>query len=140
MPSTYFHSRKVKKYFHKIFHSCVMSSISTNITNKFCAQSHVPFVFRAVWYGTQSDIRVLMGQICRSSITSPFCFLSVTSNQPVKIRVLLMPENPSRFPIRCSDSLKFIRSPALYPSWETCLSFRLSVSIPKKSLITVWRG
>jgi hypothetical protein len=112
-----------------------MSSISTNITNKFCAQSHDPFIFRAVWYGTQSDIRAQYGRSADHLSHLRFAFSPSHLVNQLRCRVLLMPENPRRFPIKCSDLLKFIRSPAgirLGIGKQAYLSCRLSVSPSEK--------
>jgi hypothetical protein len=113
-----------------------MSSISTNITNKFCAQSHDPFIFRAVWYGTQSDIRVRYGRSADHLSHLRFAFSPSHLVNQLRCSVLLMPENPRRFPIKCSDLLKFIRSPAGIRIWigKQAIFLAVSVSPSQKSL------
>jgi hypothetical protein len=114
-----------------------MSSISTNITNKFSAQSHVPFIFRAVRFGAQSDIRVRYGRSADHLSHLRFAFSPSHPVNQLRCCVLLMPENPRIFPIKCSDPLKLIRSPAgirLGRRNQLFRSCRLSVSPSQKSL------
>jgi hypothetical protein len=111
-----------------------MSSISTNITNKLilCPKPrsfHFPGC--VVWSPIQYQGPIW--QIGRSSITSPFCFLSVTSSQPVQMSHSFNARESEKISHQMFRPSQAYSVSSRYPSWKT-ISFlpSLRVSITKK--------